>query len=416
MTAHNEMLEAVIAMDDADSLRPLRDRYIVPEGVIYLDGNSLGVASPHVLAELERAARDEWSQGLIRSWNDADWFNMPSEVGDQIGRLVGATPGQTIVADTTSTNIYKALNAALDLNPKRRVIVSEAGSFPTDVYMAEGVASVRPGVSIRLEGIDAPAIEDLIDETTSVVLVNHVNYKTGALRDMAALTALAHKKGALVVWDLCHSAGALPVELDGCNADFAVGCTYKYLNGGPGAPAFIYVAERHLGQASQPLSGWWGHARPFAFECAYEGDAGIRRFQCGTQPILSLRALKAALELWEDVDLAALRKKSGQLTGLFIELVEARCGAYGLVLETPREPDARGSQVSFFHEHAYEIVQALIERGVIGDFRAPNTMRFGFTPLYVGFEDVLRAVEALEDILVAEAWRAPQVATRAAVT
>ncbi len=409
-------LAAVEAMDEADRLRPMRDRFVVPEDLIYLDGNSLGAASPAAFAELQQAAREEWGQGLIRSWNKAGWFDMPVELGDRIGRLIGAASGQTVVCDTTSINIYKALHAAIGLRPGRSVIVAEGGSFPTDLYMAEGVASTRPGTVLRLEGVDAPDIEALIDESVAVVLVNHVNYKSGALRDMAALTKKAHDAGALVVWDLCHTAGALPVDLDGAKADFAVGCTYKYLNGGPGAPAFIYVATRHLAEASQPLSGWWGHARPFAFEQSYAADAGIRRFQCGTQPMLSLRALKGSLDIWDEVDMAALRAKSIALTDLFIQLVEAKCGSYGLELESPRDGNKRGSQVSFEHPHAYEVMQALIDRGVIGDFRAPSSMRFGFTPLYIGFKDVWRAVEILEEILRSEAWKDQRFAVRAAVT
>ncbi|BCH21131.1 kynureninase [Mesorhizobium sp. L-8-3] len=409
-------LAAIEAMDEADRLRPMRDRFVVPEGLIYLDGNSLGAASPAAFAELQRAAAQEWGQDLIRSWNKAGWFDMPIQLGDRIGRLIGAAPGQTVVCDTTSINIYKALHAAMGLRPGRSVIVAEASSFPTDLYVAEGVASTRPDAVLRLEGVDAPDIEELIDETVAVVLVNHVNYKSGALRDMAALTNKAQDAGALVVWDLCHTAGALPVDLDGAKADFAVGCTYKYLNGGPGSPAFIYVATRHLGEARQPLSGWWGHARPFAFEQRYAADAGIRRFQCGTQPVLSLRALKGALDIWDEVDMAAVRAKSMALTDLFIQLVEAKCGSHGLRLESPRDGTRRGSQVSFEHPHAYEVMQALIERGVIGDFRAPSTMRFGFTPLYIGFKDVWRAVEIMEEILRSGAWKDERFAVRAAVT
>ncbi len=409
-------LAAVEAMDAADLLRPFRDRFVMPDGVIYLDGNSLGPASPTVLAELEKAARQEWGEGLIRSWNTAGWFDMPVVLGDRIGRLIGAAAGQTVVADTTSINIYKALHATMGLRPGRPVIVAEGGSFPTDLYMAEGVASTRPGAVLRLEGVDAPAIEELIDGNVAVVLVNHVNYKTGELRDMAALTRRAHDAGALVVWDLCHSAGALPVDLDGAHADFAVGCTYKYLNGGPGSPAFIYVAHRHQAEARQPLSGWWGHARPFAFEQGFAADAGIRRFQCGTQPMLSLRALKGALDVWDEVDMAVLRVKSIALADLFIKLVEAKCDGFGLTLETPRDGARRGSQVSFGHAHAYQIMQALIARGVIGDFRAPSTLRFGFTPLYLSYGDVWRAVEVLREILRTGAWKDERFAVRAAVT
>ncbi|MEP9399606.1 kynureninase [Mesorhizobium sp. KR2-14] len=409
-------LASIEARDAADPLRHMRDRFVLPEGVIYLDGNSLGAASKNVFVELDKAAREEWAEGLIRSWNKAGWFDLTVELGDKVGRLIGAEAGETVVCDTTSTNIYKALHAALSMRPGRSVIVAEGDSFPTDLYMAEGVAATRPGVTIRLEGVDAENIEDLIDDSVAVVLVNHVNYKSGELRDMAALTARAHAAGALVVWDLCHTAGALPVDLNGADADMAVGCTYKYLNGGPGAPAFIFAAKRHHDRIQQPLSGWWGHARPFAFTQGYEASPGIRRFLCGTQPILSLRALKGALDVWDDVDMTLLRKKSIELTELFIQLVEARCGEYGVELECPREGARRGSQVSFSHENSYEIMQALIERGVIGDFRAPNVMRFGFTPLYVGYRDVWDAVEVLRDILATGAWQDKRFAVRTAVT
>ena len=409
-------LAAVEAMDEADPLRVFRSRFALPAGVIYLDGNSLGAASHEVFAEVRQAAMEEWGNGLIRSWNSAGWFHLPLELGDRIGRLIGAAEGQTIVTDSTSINIYKTLHAALAIRPGRNVIVAEGDSFPTDLYMAEGVASTRPGLKLRLEGRDAGTIEELIDENVAVVLINHVNYKSGELRDMAALTKRIQAAGALVIWDLCHSAGALPVDLDGAGADFAVGCTYKYLNGGPGAPAFIYAAKRHHASIVQPLSGWWSHARPFAFEQSFDGDAGIKRFLCGTQPILSLRALKGALSIWDEVDMNALRQKSVALTDLFIRLVEAKCGQYGVELETTRDGEKRGSQVSFIHGNAYEVMQALIERGVIGDFRAPSTLRFGFTPLYVGYRDVWRAVTVLEDILSSGSWREARFAVRTAVT
>jgi kynureninase len=409
-------LAAVEAMDAADPLRPFRSRFALPEGIIYLDGNSLGAASHDVFSELQQAATEEWGNGLIRSWNSAGWFHLPLELGDSIGRLIGAAPGQTVVTDSTSINIYKALHAALAMRPGRGVIVAEGDSFPTDLYMAEGVASTRPGVTLRLEGRDADSIEDLIDDQVAVVSVNHVNYKSAELRDMAALTRRIHEAGALVIWDLCHSAGALPVDLDGANADFAVGCTYKYLNGGPGSPAFIYAARRHHTSITQPLSGWWGHARPFAFEQDFAGGEGIKRFLCGTQPILSLRALKGVLGVWDEVDMSALRRKSVALTDLFIQLVEAKCGQYGVVLETTRDSEKRGSQVSFTHGNSYEVMQALIERGVIGDFRAPATLRFGFTPLYVGYRDVWQAAEVLEDVLRSGSWKEARFAVRSTVT
>lgn len=408
--------QAIAAMDAQDPLRHLRAQFILPEGEVYLDGNSLGPASHAAQEQLALAAQEEWAQSLIRSWNTAGWFDLPLQLGDRIGRLIGAAAGQVVVADTTSVNIYKALHAALGLRPGRNVIVAESGSFPTDLYIAEGVASTLPGVRLRLEGVDADRIEDLLDGDVAAVLVNQVNYKTGALRDMAALTARIHEAGAMAIWDLCHSAGALPVELDAAGADFAVGCSYKYLNGGPGAPAFIYVARRHLGQATQPLSGWWGHARPFAFEPGYDGDAGIRRFQCGTQPMLSMRALKGALTVWDGVDLQALRAKSMALTDLFVELVEDLCAGQGLELESPRAAALRGSQIAFRHDHAHAVMQALIARGVIGDFRAPATLRFGFAPLYLRYADVLHAAEVLADVLKTASWQDPRFAVKAAVT
>ena len=409
-------LAEIEAMDAADPLRAMRDRFVLPEGVIYLDGNSLGAASINVFDEIETAARQEWAWDLIRAWNTARWFDMPVELGDRLGRLIGAAPGQSVVSDTTSINIYKVLHAALAMRPERSVIVAEGDSFPTDLYMAEGVASTRPDSVLRLEGVHAPTIEELVDDRVAVILVNHVNYKSGRLRDMAALTRKAHEAGALIVWDLCHTAGALPVDLDGSNADFAIGCTYKYLNGGPGAPAFIYAAKRHHGDIRQPLSGWWGHARPFAFEQGYAAGTGIRRFLCGTQPVLSMRALKGALDLWDDVDMTAVRRKSVALTDLFIRLVEGKCGGFGLELESPRNGAERGSQVSFTHPHGYQVMRALIERGVIGDFRAPSTMRFGFTPLYVSYRDVWHAVGVLEDILRTGAWREARFAVKTTVT
>ena len=409
-------LAAIEAMDAADPLRPMRYRFVLPEGVVYLDGNSLGAAAPAAFAEQKKAATEEWAGDLIRSWNKAGWFQLPTKLGDRVGRLIGAAAGQTVVCDTTSINIYKALHAAVALRPGRSAIVAEGGSFPTDLYVAEGVVSTLPGASLRLEGVDAPAIEDLIDDQVAVVLVNHVNYKTGELRDMVALTRRIHEAGALVVWDLCHSVGALPVDLDGAGADFAVGCTYKYLNGGPGSPAFVYAATRHHGDIKQPLSGWWSHARPFAFEQHYDAGSGIRRFLCGTQPVLSLRALEGALALWDEIDMAALRKKSIALADLFIQLVEAKCSRYGVALESPRDGGKRGSQVSFAHEHGYAIMQALIDRGVIGDFRAPSTMRFGFTPLYTSYRDVWQAATVLEEILRTEMWKEERFSVRAAVT
>ena len=338
-------MKDVAALDAADPLRTLRERFELPAGVIYLDGNSLGPPPKAAFAELEQAARQEWGEGLIRSWNSAGWFTLTDVLGDRVGRLIGAEPGQTVVTDTTSINIYKALHAALALRPDRTVILAEADSFPTDLYMAESVAAARPGTSLRLMAADEP-VESLVDERTAVVLVNHVDYRSGVLRDMASLTRRVQAAGALVVWDLCHSVGALLIDLDGANVDFAVGCTYKYLNGGPGAPAFVFVARRHHDRLVQPLSGWWAHAQPFAMANRYQPASGIRRMLCGTQPILSLRALKAALDVFDDVDLVELRAKSLALTGLFMDLLDPICREFGMHIITPRDPAIRGSHVS----------------------------------------------------------------------
>lgn len=403
-------------LDAADPLAPLRDEFVLPEDIVYLDGNSLGPAPKRALADLETAAHEEWAQGLIRSWNAADWFTLTDRLGDKVGALIGAAPGETVVTDSTSVNIFKALHAGLALRPDRNVIVAERGSFPTDLYIVEGVGGARPDVEVRLEGVDADRLEDLLDARVAVVLVNHVDYRSGARRDLKAVTQAVHAVGAVVVWDLCHSAGVMPVGLNAAEADLAVGCTYKYLNGGPGAPAFVYAARRHHGQLRQPLSGWWGHAAPFAFEPNYRGDAGIRRMLCGTQPVLSLRAMEAGLDLAARADLATVRAKSEALTDLFIDLVESRCGQYGLALASPRDPDRRGSQVAFTHPDGYAVMQALIAAGVIGDFRSPDVLRFGFAPLYVRYTDVWDAVERLRAILESESWRDPRYAARATVT
>jgi kynureninase len=402
------------ALDRTDPLGGKRELFELPAGVVYLDGNSLGPPPKAAFAELEHAARREWGEGLIRSWNAAGWWSLTDTLGDRIGRLIGAGAGETVVTDTTSINVFKALHAALALRPERRVILAERDSFPTDLYIAEGVASSRPDTELRLAA-DSTNLIDMIDERTAVVLINHVDYRTGTLRDMAHLTGRAHQAGALVVWDLCHSAGVVPIEVDALDADFAVGCTYKYLNGGPGAPAFVFANRRHHDGLVQPLSGWWAHAAPFAMESGYRPATGIRRLLCGTQPILSLRALKAALDAMEGVDITAIRAKSLALTGFFMELVEPICREFGCRIITPRD-EGRGSQVAITHEQAYPVVQALIDRGIIGDFRAPDIMRFGFAPLYLSYRDVADAVAALHDVLASEAWRDAKFLTRALVT
>jgi len=400
------------ALDAADPLAGFRERFVLPKGVIYLDGNSLGALPSNAAARMQEVVEREWGQGLIRSWNEAGWYDLPRGLGDRIAPLIGAQPGETVVCDSTSVNLFKVLTAAVRLRPGRTVVVSELGSFPTDLYVTEGVSGLPGGGERRLIGRDGADLESLLDDQVAVVLLSHVDYRTGRLHDMAAVTEQVHRHGALMIWDLCHSVGALPVHLGECDADFAVGCTYKYLNGGPGSPAFLYAAARHHESASHPLTGWFGHAAPFAFEPDYAPAAGAGRFLVGTPPLLSLAALQASLDVWDEVDLEALRAKSLALTGLFIRLAQN----LGLDVVTPLDPAVRGSQVSLRHPDGYAVVQALIERGVIGDFRAPDIMRFGFTPLYLSYCDVWDAAEIIGDVLATESWREERFSVRGAVT
>ncbi|WP_201776145.1 kynureninase [Streptacidiphilus melanogenes] len=397
-----------LELDAADPLGGFRDRFTLPKDVLYLDGNSLGALPAHTPERVRRMIEEEWGRGLIRSWNEAGWYDLPRGLGNRLAPLVGAAPDQVVVCDSTSVNLFKVLSAALRLNPGRSTVVSEVGSFPTDLYMTEGLAPARR----LLIGRDAPSLTELLDEDTAVVLLSHVDYRTGRLQDMAAVTEQVHAAGALMIWDLCHSVGALPVELDACGADFAVGCGYKYLNGGPGAPAFLYAARRHHATARQPLSGWFGHAEPFAMSPDYRPADGIGRFLTGTPPLLSFAGLDAALDVWADVDLARVRAKSLSLTSFFLRLTDA----LGLESVTPRAADERGSQISLRHPSAYAVVQALIARGVIGDFREPDIMRFGFTPLYVSHADVWDAADAIRQVLSSGEWEQSRFAERGAVT
>jgi len=401
--------------DRADPLAGFRGRFMLPDGVIYLDGNSLG-ALPRVAAErLKAVIEQEWGRDLIRSWNVHGWIELPRRAGDKIARLVGAAPGEVLVADSTSVNLFKLLAAALRLRPGRTVIVSERDNFPTDLYIAQGLIDLL-GSRHTLRLIDRPedAI-DAIDGDVAVVSLTHVNYRTGRIFAMKDITAAAHKAGALMLWDLCHSAGALPVALDACDVDLAVGCGYKYLNGGPGAPAFLYVAERLQNEIKPPLAGWMGHAAPFAFDVDYRPAPGIARNLCGTPVILSLAALDAGLDVLLDADMEAVRAKSLALGDLFLELVAQECGDHGFrVVSAPRA--LRGSQVALGHEHGYAIMQALIERGVIGDFRMPDILRFGLTPLYVRYVDIWDAVATLREVMASGVWDQAKYHKRAAVT
>ncbi len=408
------------ALDQADPIGALRDRFELPEGVVYLDGNSLGPRPATAAARVAEVVAEEWGDGLIRSWNAAGWFALPRRLGDKLAPLIGAGPGEVVVTDTTSLNLFKVLAAALRVqrtrDPARTVIVSERSNFPTDLYIAEGLADLlQQGHSLRL--VDSPEqIGAAIGAETAVLMLTQVNYRTGELLDMAALTQAAHQRGALAIWDLAHSAGALPVDVRGAGMDYAVGCTYKYLNGGPGAPAFLWAAPALREAFLQPLAGWWGHAAPFAMESSYRPGEGIGRFLCGTQPIASLALVECGLDIFAETDMAAVRRKSLALSDLFIELTLARCARHPLTLVTPRDWARRGSQVSIEHPEGYAVMRALIERGVIGDYREPRILRFGMAPLYVRFVDVWDAVEALRDVLDTSAWQDPRFSTRAPVT
>lgn len=395
------------ALDRADPLAHHRDAFLIPDGLVYLDGNSLGPLSRRARERVEAALRHEWGEGLIRSWNSAGWIDLPRTVAAKIARLIGARPDDVRVTDSTSVNLFKVLAAALG-RTGRRVILSEPGNFPTDLYIAEGIAGLT-GAELVL----ADDVEAALDEQVAVLMVTEVDYRTGRRHDMKRLTAAAHRAGALTVWDLAHSAGAFPVDLTGADADFAIGCGYKYLNGGPGAPAFLWVAPRHQ-DAVQPLSGWFGHAAPFAFEASFRPAAGIDRFLTGTAPVLSMVALDGALDAFAGVDLGRVREKSVALGELMIARAAVLCP--DLVLASPREAARRGSQVSFRHPEGYAVMQALIAEGVVGDFRAPDILRFGFTPLYTRYVDVYDAVETLARILEAAAWDRPEFHRRAAVT
>ena len=422
------------ALDAQDPLRELRHQFVLPEGVIYLDGNSLGALPKTTAVRVAESVTNEWGQGLIRSWNSAGWVDLPQRLGDKIARLIGAAPGEVVATDSTSINLYKVLSAALNIaaadTPGRKTLVSERSNFPTDLYIAEALCRER-GLHLKL--VEPAGITAALTADVAVLMLTHVNYRTGAMHDMQAITAAAHAAGALTVGDLAHSAGAVPVDVHAAKADFAVGCGYKYLNGGPGAPAFVWANSQHADRFWQPLAGWWGHAAPFEFTPDYRPASGIARYLCGTQPVLSMVALECGLDTVLAAEplggMAALRKKSLALADLFIELVEARCAGNGFTLVTPREHSERGSQVCLTRqEGAYAIMQALIAHGVIGDFRAGDPqagagrtaamdiLRFGFTPLYTGFEDVWNAVEQLRQVLDAAEWQRPEFNMKKAVT
>lgn len=385
-------------MTDFEKTRSL---FHLPAGVIYLDGNSLGPLPRAAVARVERMMQQEWGEMLITAWNRADWITQPSRLGDRIARLIGARPGTVVLGDTLTVKVYQALASALEINPRRRVILSDSGNFPSDLYAAQGlIRSLDRGHELRL--CEPETIEENLGDDVAVLMLTEVDYRTGRLHDMRALSAKARAQGILTVWDLAHSAGALPVDVGGAGADFAVGCTYKYLNSGPGGPAFIYVAPNLVDRVNPALAGWLGHEEPFAFDPDYRPGAGIERMRVGTPPVIQLTALEASLDIWELVDMADVRARSIELSDLFIELVEAGCPDLGLA--SPRDSRRRGSQVSFRFEQGYAAMQALIERGVIGDFRAPDIMRFGFTPLYIDTDDVRRAAATIGEVIGNRLW------------
>ena len=402
-------------LDREDQLASFRQEFYIPQGVIYMDGNSLGAMPKAVLKRVGEVTEREWGDHLIKSWNTADWFNAPHRIGDKIAPIIGADKGEVVATDSTSINLFKALSAALGINSDRSFIIMEGSNFPTDNYIAQGLAEFL-GRQHQIHFVEKDNIMDAIDDSVAVVSLTDVHYKTGHRLDMEAITARAHEHGALTVWDLCHSAGAVPLDLNGANADFAVGCGYKYLNGGPGAPAFIFVAKRHQDHVRQPLTGWWSHSAPFDFTRDYETGAGISRMLCGTQPIISLSALEVGVDIMARADIVKIREKSKKMGDLFMGAVEQECADYGFGIASPRNADERGSQVSLTHANGYAIMQALIERGVIGDFRAPEILRFGFTPLYLRYVDVWDAVDILADIMANQIWRNPKYHVRAAVT
>ena len=403
-------------MNDADDpLAHFRDRFALPEGVIYLDGNSLGALPKATPQRLAATVAEEWGRGLITSWNAAGWVTAPQRIGDKIARLIGAGEGEVIACDSTSVNVFKLLTAALSLNRGRIAILSESGNFPTDVYMMQGLETLTGG-RVRARLVAPEAVEDALDDDVAALLLTQVHYKTGRMRDLVRTSVRAHEAGALVIWDLSHSAGAVPVDLTAAKADFAVGCGYKYLNGGPGAPAWLYVAKRHQDRVTPALSGWFGHAAPFDFVDDYLPAEGITRFLCGTPPVLGLAALECGVDLFLEADMAAVRAKSLALTELFTTRMQPLCERHGFVLAGPADPAERGSQISYAHGQGYAIMQALIARGVIGDFRAPDILRFGLTPFTLHFADIERAVAILAEIMDAGAWDRPEYRVRAAVT
>lgn len=397
-------LENVLDLDRGDPLAAKRGEFALPDNVVYLDGNSLGAMPLAAQQRSLHVVEQQWGRDLIQSWNSHDWIDLPITVGEKIAPLLGAARGQVICCDSTSVNLFKSLCCALGMQKDRRLVLSQTDNFPADLYIAQGLNNLSPGEICKLEVIDDSEIEARLDETVAVLMLTHVNFRSGKLHDMRRLTERAHEKGVLVIWDLAHSTGALPLELDDWGVDFAVGCGYKYLNGGPGAPAFIYAAERHHASIRQPLTGWMGHQKPFSFSGEYQPAPGVQQFLCGTPPVLSMSVLDAALGVFEGVDMDELRAKSMGLSELFIQLCQSNKHLRELILVSPQNSHDRGSQLAFAHPSAYAICQALIERGVIADFRAPDILRIGLAPLYLRYKDIWDAVQILAEIMMARSY------------
>ena len=414
---NNLTREDFIKLDTLDPIKKVREEFALPKDVIYFDGNSLGPLPKNTIKSLDSVIQREWGDGLVRSWNDENWINLPRNLGNQIAPLIGANEGEVIVVDSTSVNLFKVLSSALMLNKNRKVIVSESGNFPSDLYILEGVNNMF-GESYDRRLIDEgdDEIEKHIDSSTAVVVLSHINYKTGRITDLKKITTFAHEKGALVVWDISHSVGVLPMNLHDLGVDFAVGCTYKHLNGGPGAPGFLFVHSSLIEKVSQPLTGWLGHIKPFDFEVEYKPANDINKFICGTPPIIAYKAIESGLEIFKDLSIIEIREKSTKLSEMFIQLMKQECTEFGFTLFSPKNSEQRGSQISFLHENAYSIIQALISHGIIGDYREPNVMRFGISPLYMRFEDVWNAITCLREIMQTGEWQSEKFKNKNYVT
>lgn len=402
-------------LDRKDPLHSIKNRFLIPEGTLYMNGNSLGPLSIDAKSRMEKTISDEWGNELIKGWNTAGWYDMPKRIGDKIGSLVGARPGETLLCDSTSVNLFKAVSAALSLQTDRRKIISEKGNFPTDLYILDGIGRFIKG-DYDLEILDRSRILNAIDEETAVVVLTHVHYVSGEIFPMEEINRRAHEKGALVVWDLSHSVGAIKTDLNGSRADFAVGCGYKHLNGGPGAPAFIYAAERHHASLRQPLSGWFSHEAPFAFSDDYVPANDARKLLCGTTGVLGASAMEAAVDLFLEINEEERLEKLYRMSGLFEAMIAEKCSAFGLECISPPDPENRGAHLSYRHPDGYAIMQNLIAEGVIGDFRAPDYLRFGISPLFMGYEDLLKVAEILEKILRTKSYEAPRFQVKQAVT